>query len=73
MTAHELLFLLIIGFVSVAAWPLYVAGEKVICWILNGAERTCPTCDGTGLLRDSAGLYWRCTACEGRGDVAVLA
>jgi DnaJ-class molecular chaperone len=33
----------------------------------RGAGMTCPNCDGTGLIRDSAGEEVVCPVCEGTG------
>ena len=67
---YLLALLVLIGFASIVA---YGVGERIIAWILNGATRTCETCQGTGNVRDAAGLYWRCNTCEGRGERLVAA
>jgi hypothetical protein len=70
MDEPTLRFLLILGFLSI---PAYLLVDLVAGWILNGATRTCESCQGTGNVRDTAGLYWRCNTCEGRGERLVAA
>lgn len=73
MSAHELGALLMVGYIAVGLFTLYVIGEALLRWILNGGSRTCTACNGSGLVQPHGGLYWRCSACEGRGEVAVPA
>lgn len=32
------------------------------------AARVCPACGGTGTVKDSNGVRWRCAACRGTGE-----